>query len=369
MVNELPAMSVKAIGIVRSEEAGLPQPDEEKVTSEIVIDSSLSEALDGIEEFSHIVVLYWMHQSPAGKPPTKIHPMGKKEFPLVGLFVTRSPHRPSPIGVTTVRLLGRRGNILRVQGLDAFDGSPVIDIKPYIPGYSSVADARVPQWMTEAFGISDKLQDVYRRLMDCYGPQHWWPAEDSFEMIVGAILTQSAAWANVEKAIADLKSAEALSPKALRKLPLAEIAALIRPCVYYNAKALKLKSFASWLGEHYDDNLDRLWDSKIDRLRRQLLSIHGIGEETADSIILYGAGKPIFVVDAYTRRIVDRLGLAPESNTYAAYQTLFMHGIPTDSELFQEYHALLVRLAKDVCRKRPLCQQCCLNDICPSGME
>ena len=223
--------------------------------------------------------------------------------------------------------------------------------------------------VNESQQISQKLLDIYHRLMDCYGPQHWWPAEGPFEMIVGAVLTQSAAWVNVEKAIADLKAAEALSPKALRRLPLAEIAALIRPCGYYNAKALKLKAFAQWLGEHYKDNLDKLWDSDIGYLRQQLLSIHGIGEETADSIILYGAGKPIFVIDAYTRRIINRLGLAPESNSYAAYQTFFMHGIPTDSELFKEYHALLVCLAKDVCRSRPLCRQCCLNDICPSRIE
>ena len=362
MTSELFSMTLKPIGIVRSEMAQPPQPDEGEVISEIVVDSSLSEALDGLEEFSHIVVLYWMHRAPAGKPPTKVHPMGKKEFPLVGLFVTRSPHRPSPIGVTTVKLLQRRGNVLKVQGLDAFDGTPVIDIKPYIPGYDSVADARVPPWLTEAWGISRKLKDIYNRLMGCYGPQHWWPAEEPFEMIVGAILTQSAAWVNVEKAIADLKAAKALSPQALRRLPLPEIAALIRPCGYYNAKALKLKSFARWLGEHYDDSLDKLWADKVDHLRQQLLSIHGIGEETADSIILYGAGEPIFVIDAYTRRIINRLGLAPESNSYTAYQTLFMHGLPTDA-------ALLVCLAKDVCRRRPLCHKCCLKSICPSRIE
>ncbi len=188
-------------------------------------------------------------------------------------------------------------------------------------------------------------------------------------MIVGAILTQSAAWVSVEKAIANLKAAEVLSPKALRRLPLPEIAALIHPCGYYNAKALKLKSFARWLGEHYDDSLDKLWADKVGHLRQQLLSIHGIGEETADSIILYGAGKPIFVIDAYTRRIINRLGLAHESNSYTAYQTLFMHGLPTDAELFQEYHALLVCLAKDVCRRRPLCYKCCLKSICPSRIE
>ena len=366
MVAKLPSMTVKAIGIVRSKVAQPPQPDEGKVISEIVVDSSLTQALDGLEGFSHIMVLYWMHQAAAGQPPTKVHPMGKKEFPLVGLFVTRSPHRPSPIGVTTVRLLQRRGNVLKVQGLDAFDGTPVIDIKPYIPGYDSVADATVPQWLTKSYGISQKLQDVYRRLINCYGPQRWWPAEGPFEMIVGAILTQSAAWFNVEKAIVNLKAAKALSPKALRQLPLSEVAALIHSCGYYNAKALKLKSFARWLGEHYDDNLDKLWAGNIDSIRQQLLSIHGIGEETADSIILYGAGKPIFVIDAYTRRIIDRIGLAPGSSSYAAYQTLFMHGLPTDAELFKEYHALLVCLAKDVCRSRPLCHRCCLSGICPS---
>ena len=162
--------------------------------------------------------------------------------------------------------------------------------------------------------ISQKLQDIYRRLMDCYGPQHWWPAEGPFEMIVGAILTQSAAWINVEKAIANLKVAKALSPEALRRLPLPEVAALIRPCGYYNAKAKKLKSFAHWLGDHCDDNLDKLWADDIAHLRQQLLSIHGIGEETADSIILYAANKPIFVIDAYTLRIIDRIGLAPDTH-------------------------------------------------------
>jgi endonuclease-3 related protein len=212
--------------------------------------------------------------------------------------------------------------------------------------------------------ISQALQDIYHRLIDYYGPQHWWPAQEPFEVIVGAILTQSAAWLNVEKAIANLKTARALSPKALRQLSLPELATLIRPCGYYNSKSLKLKVLADWLGEHYDDNLDRLFANGIEHLRQQLLSIHGIGEETADSIILYAANKPIFVIDAYTRRIFSRVGLAPESNSYTAYQSLFMNHLPADAELFNEYHALLVCLAKTVCRKQPLCRQCCLNDIC-----
>ena len=181
---------------------------------------------------------------------------------------------------------------------------------------------------------------------------------------MGAILTQSAAWGNVEKAIANLKEARVLSPRALRQLSLSEVARLIHPCGYYNAKALKLKSFAQWLGENYEDDLDRLFANSVDRLRQQLLSVHGIGQETADSIILYAANKPIFVIDAYTRRILNRTGLTPKGNSYSAYQSLFMNNLPADRSLFNEYHALLVCLGKDVCRKRPLCQQCCLNGIC-----
>jgi endonuclease-3 related protein len=178
---------------------------------------------------------------------------------------------------------------------------------------------------------------------------------------VGAILTQSAAWGNVEKAIANLKSAGALSPSSLRQLPLTELARLIHPCGYYNAKALKLKSFAHWLGVHYNDNISKLFAHDIDYLRQQLLSLHGIGQETADSIILYAANKPIFVIDAYTRRITNRIGLVPAGNSYSAYQALFMDNLPTDTKLFNEYHALLVRLAKEVCRRRPFCPQCCLS--------
>ena len=212
--------------------------------------------------------------------------------------------------------------------------------------------------------VSQVLLNIYHRLMAHYGPQYWWPAQEPFEIIVGAILTQSAAWRNVEKAIANLKAAKALSPEALRRLSLSEVAALIHPCGYYNAKALKLKSLASWLGKYYDDNLNKLFIGNTDYLRQQLLSIHGIGQETADSIMLYAARKPVFVIDAYTRRIINRIGLAPDSNSYIAYQTLFMDNLSTDVGLFNEYHALLVCLAKDVCRSHPLCQQCCLNSIC-----
>ncbi len=212
--------------------------------------------------------------------------------------------------------------------------------------------------------ISQTLQNIYRQLINYYGPQHWWPAQEPFEVIIGAILTQAAAWVNVEKALANLKAGKALSPNALRQLSLSEVARLIHPCGYYNAKALKLKSLTYWLGEYYNDNLTKLFANNTECLRQELLSVHGIGEETADSIILYAANKPIFVIDAYTRRIINHTGLAPASNSYAAYQALFMDNLPADAELFNEYHALLVHLGKEVCHNRPLCQQCCLNNIC-----
>jgi endonuclease-3 related protein len=209
--------------------------------------------------------------------------------------------------------------------------------------------------------LNQVLMKIYHRLLARYGPQHWWPAREPFEVIVGAILTQSAAWVNVEKAIAALRGAGAMSPKALRELPQSEVARLIHSCGYYNAKARKLSAFARWLGEQYNDSLERLFAGSIDDLRRQLLAVYGIGEETADSILLYAANKPVFVIDAYTRRIIGRTGLAPDSNSYGAYQSLFMDNLPADAGLFNEYHALLVCLAKQVCQPRPRCRQCCLN--------
>lgn len=147
---EVPSMNLKAIGIVRNE---IGQPIRHgwgEVVSDIVVNSDLTEALDGLDGFSHIIVLYWMHQLTKGRElPLKVHPMGKPELPLTGRLATRSPSRPNPVGQATVRLLERRGNILKVKGLDAIDGTPVIDIKPYLPRYDSAPDAKAPQWTTE----------------------------------------------------------------------------------------------------------------------------------------------------------------------------------------------------------------------------
>jgi endonuclease-3 related protein len=212
--------------------------------------------------------------------------------------------------------------------------------------------------------LSQLLTEIYRLLFASYGPQHWWPADTTFEVMVGAILTQSAAWGNVEKAISNLKQAEALTPVSLRQLPIDELAKLIYPSGYYKAKALKLKKFVERLEEAYQDSLDKLFSLDIPQLRNELLSIHGIGPETADSIILYAAHNPTFVIDAYTRRIISRLGLSPQRDDYAAFQALFMDNLPADEKLFNEYHALFVRHGKESCKKAPLCDHCCLKGLC-----
>jgi endonuclease-3 related protein len=212
--------------------------------------------------------------------------------------------------------------------------------------------------------VNQALLEIYHRLFARYGPQHWWPAETPFEVIVGAILTQSTAWGNVAKAIDNLKAANVLSPQALDSLPIDRLSSLVYPSGYYNAKALKLKSFVHWLGQSFGHSLDRLFAEDVDRLRQGLLSVTGIGPETADSIILYAAGKPVFVIDAYTKRTFTRLGQAPDGKNYQDFQSLFMDNLPQDVRLFNEYHALLVRLGKDACRRQPLCQRCCLNDLC-----
>jgi len=213
------------------------------------------------------------------------------------------------------------------------------------------------------------LLAIHQLLYDCYGPQHWWPAETPLEMIIGAILTQSAAWTNVEKAIGNLKANGYVSVEWLRSLPRDELAKLIRPSGYYNVKARKIAAFVDWLADEYGGDLDALFALDSAELRNELLSVHGVGEETADSIILYAAHKPIFVIDAYTRRIIARLGLAPREETYAAYQALFMDNLPHEEALFNEYHALLVQHGKTVCRKKPLCADCCLGRLCPTHTE
>lgn len=217
---------------------------------------------------------------------------------------------------------------------------------------------------SKAEKTSQALNDIYNRLFDRYGPQHWWPGETPFEVIIGAILTQSTAWTNVEKAISNLKAEGLLDTESLHSISINDLATLIRPSGYYNAKATKVKAFIERLHDKFDGSLDQLFALDTASLRHELLSIHGIGPETADSILLYAAYRPVFVIDAYTKRIIGRLGLAPSSDSYEAFQKLFTDRLPHDEGMFNEYHALFVRHGKDVCRKKPKCDDCCLFYIC-----
>ena len=181
------------------------------------------------------------------------------------------------------------------------------------------------------------LPGVYRRLLAAYGPQGWWPAESRFEVIVGAILTQSTAWVNVEKALESMRAADCWSFHEIATLPETELAAIIRSSGYYNAKARKLQSFARHLLDRHDGDLDRMFDQPLPELREELLSIHGVGQETADDILVYAAKFPSFVIDSYTRRIVDRLGIAPNGRNpgYSGYQAIFQDNLPADGPAIQ----------------------------------
>lgn len=210
--------------------------------------------------------------------------------------------------------------------------------------------------------MKKKLLWIYNRLLRCLGPQGWWPAEDAFEVIVGAILTQNTAWANVEKAISNIKEKGLMSPEALYSLPVEELEALLRPSGYYRVKAKRLKSFLEYLATRHKGSLETMFRQPMDSLREDLLSLHGIGEETADSILLYAGGYPVFVVDAYTKRILVRHGLVRGNAPYKEVRAFFMENLPHDAKLFNELHALLVVTGKRFCRKNPLCADCPLNE-------
>lgn len=210
------------------------------------------------------------------------------------------------------------------------------------------------------------LLQLYRVLYDTYGPQHWWPAETPWEVIVGAILTQSTNWQNVERAIENLKQHSALAPERLYKLSEEKLAELIRPAGYFRQKAKKLKAFLAHLYAQHDGDLREMLSQPTNKLRTELLSIWGIGPETADSILLYAAQKPTFVVDAYTKRIFSRLGLISSQISYDELQRFFVMRLPRSVKLFNEYHALIVRHGKEICRPKPRCGQCVLAHTCQS---
>lgn len=210
---------------------------------------------------------------------------------------------------------------------------------------------------------SEVLTEIYRLLYDEFGPQQWWPGETGFEIITGAILTQNTNWANVEKAINNLKSADCLTPEKLHHLDQTQLAQLIRPSGYYNIKAKRLKNFVNWLFENYNSNLADLESIDTDRLREELLTIKGVGRETADSILLYAFDRPIFVVDTYTARIIFRHELIGPDADYEQLKELFESSLPADTQLFNEYHALLVRVGKEFCRPKARCSGCPLEKL------
>ena len=212
-----------------------------------------------------------------------------------------------------------------------------------------------------AGGVGLLLNELYQRLWETWGPQGWWPGDTPFEVAVGAILTQNTNWGNVSRAIAVLKGQDLLTPQALHDLPETELARLIRPAGYYNVKARRLKNFLDFLANHYGNSMAQMSAADLASLRPALLSIKGIGPETADSILLYALAKPTFVVDAYTFRILSRHGLMDDPCPYEELRQLFMEHLPAQVELYQEYHALLVRLGKEWCRPQPRCATCPLD--------
>jgi len=208
---------------------------------------------------------------------------------------------------------------------------------------------------------AERLKEMFDLLFRRFGPQHWWPGETQLEIIVGAVLTQNTNWKNVEKAIRNLKERDILSLEALHGHSLPELAEAVRPAGFYNLKAKRLRNLLDLIMGRHEGDLQGFLAEEPSTLREALLSVKGIGRETADSILLYAAQAPVFVIDAYTYRILHRHGMAYEQATYDELQALFMENLPEDSHLFNEFHALIVRTGKDYCRKSPRCGACPLR--------
>ncbi len=209
-----------------------------------------------------------------------------------------------------------------------------------------------------------ELTEIYQQLFERYGSRHWWPADSPFEVVIGAILTQNTNWQNVEKAIDNLRAADALSCSALCALSRDELEVLIRPSGFFRQKAQRLQLFSGYLRDHYQGCLEKLLQQPLDEARRELLAQKGVGPETADSILLYAGGQPSFVVDAYTGRLFSRLGLLDGTEKYEQIRNLFMAELPVETALYNEYHALIVIQCKEHCRKRPICPGCPLEAVC-----
>jgi endonuclease-3 related protein len=206
--------------------------------------------------------------------------------------------------------------------------------------------------------ITQVLEEMFDILYSALGPQNWWPAETGLEMMVGAILTQNTSWSNVEKAIENLRKRDLLSVAGLRDIPVSVLAEYIRSAGYYNIKAKRLKNLIGFIEAAHGGDINAFFSLDADALRGELLSVRGIGRETADSIVLYGAGMPLFVIDTYTYRILVRHGIIQEEAGYDEIQSLFMDNLPHDVQFFKEFHALIVKTGKLYCKKKPLCTTC-----------
>ncbi|GBE01125.1 endonuclease III [bacterium BMS3Bbin06] len=213
--------------------------------------------------------------------------------------------------------------------------------------------------------MKELIPDIYKRLHTAFGPQHWWPGDGPFEVMVGAILTQNTNWGNVEKAINNLKASGVLDPLSIYKMDNSTLSGLIRPAGYYNIKAERLKAFVGYFTKGYSGQVGKMEKRKTEVLRKELLDIKGIGPETADSILLYALKRPVFVIDAYTKRVLSRHGILVGKADYNEFQELFHLVLPEDVVLFNEYHALFVRLGKELCRPKPRCDGCPLHPLLP----
>jgi endonuclease III related protein len=214
------------------------------------------------------------------------------------------------------------------------------------------------------------LRIYYDALFAAQGPQHWWPGRTAFEIIVGAILTQNTSWSNVEIAIRNLRREKLLTPRAIEDVSLARLARLVRSSGYFRQKAKKLKCFVGFLRSEYGGSIARMFRTPTAVLRERLLSVHGIGPETADSILLYAGKHPVFVVDAYTRRLLERHQLAMPTQGYEEIRQLFERSLPGDAALYNEFHALIVRTGKEYCRTRnPRCSECPLHSFLPHAIQ
>jgi len=208
----------------------------------------------------------------------------------------------------------------------------------------------------------NRFKHIYELLDAHHGPQNWWPADTSFEVMVGAVLVQNTAWKNASTAIATLKEADLMSPSAILQIPVDKLASYIVSSGYFNIKAKRLRTLCTWVDAR--GGINRLKQQPLSTLRKDLLAVHGIGPETADDILLYALGKPVFVIDAYTRRLFSRLGLLQADDSYEIMRMRFEEALNTNEGLYNQYHALIVVHGKNICKKQPMCEICCLSELC-----